>query len=96
MSEAQPTQANQPPQEDIEARLARTSAAWSSGDASPAVASPAAPARRNFLVEFLAENWLWILVPALLVIGLLGATALYLKSTNAGDSTTPFVYAMHD
>ncbi|MBL8896709.1 MAG: hypothetical protein JNM84_03740 [Planctomycetes bacterium] len=79
--------------EDLEARLAEASAAWSSDAAATAAADRPS---RGLLLDFLAENWLWIVVPALLVIALLGGTALYLSWTGEGDSTTPFVYATYD
>ena len=82
--------------DDLETRLARASDAWSTAEP-PAASPPFAEApRRNFVVEFLAENWLWIVVPALLVIAALGGTALYLSMTNEGDATTPFIYATYD
>ena len=38
--------------------------------------------------DFLAEFWLWIVIPFVLVIG--GLVVLYLMS--GGDSSSPFVY----
>jgi hypothetical protein len=78
--------------EDLETRLARASAAWSEEAAEGA---PPPPPSRGLVIDFLAEYWPWIVVPALLVIALLGGTALYLSWTSEGDSTTPFVYATH-
>ena len=39
--------------------------------------------------DFLAEYWLWMAVPFLLVVG--GLVFLYFWA-DAGDSTSPFVY----
>ncbi|MBK9384057.1 MAG: hypothetical protein IPN34_04465 [Planctomycetes bacterium] len=83
-----------PSSEDLEARLARASSAWSSPD-EPSAAPADAPSR-GLVLDFLAENWLWIVVPALLVIALLGGTAIALSMMSEGDSTTPFVYATYD
>ena len=42
----------------------------------------------NAIKDFLAEFWLWILIPAVLI----GAGVVFLLYLSGGDSSSPFVY----
>ncbi|MCB9883625.1 MAG: hypothetical protein H6834_17690 [Planctomycetes bacterium] len=49
--------------------------------------------QRGVIGQFFAENWLWIVVPALLVVVGLVALAIYIESSGGNDDEpTPFTY----